>query len=724
MSRLKCPECNVTKPRSQFPETDTGEELVCTQCTNKSTKPAKNHNKGPTHLYAADEGKWIPVLKLGPTQRGVFIKIISTSEHIEVCQPDRLTEFDQALVNQKHLIQFDAGTTTPTINTEAKSKSDETTQQTIIADFAEDNNNDNSKDKIDVNSSTGQFALQLVREILQNQSMNLNNANSLDYTRLMYEDRKIRKFKGKFPTNESEFWIYSNTIHIFKNEHTAIEEARLLDKILRTCSAGIRQQWNDHKNAKYLSMEDDNRTEQEIRDSFNTFDTFESFIIDLLSISPTIHYFKRQISYIRAAYNENPMETHRRIHTYLNQVKVAITKINANSCLTYDVRPIGDQEKKELYERVFIADNNKPAFGNNGPLNNKVKMKMDQFIQRLPGYLLSQFIDELKKVQFQILPASCIDSQVPNKHWTKFRSTCTIFNHKPFNQINQSRKRALEDASNDGRPPAKKTRRSTERCNGGNHCQYYLKTGKCKYQHTMNEIKAMNKKRQQHQSQNSNNSGNNNNNNRKGKTPSFQTKSKRPWSKTTQNGKDSNSAKSGYSKPCKWGTACYLWQQNRCTYYHNTKQMSCGYCQKSGHSTADCRARQRQPPPRGPPPPPQSQYIPRYNPITNPNANTPMPHALAMHTNPAYYPYYPTYPNVPNHPIQQIDESKSSKTINPNHPNALNDKIKSAKSSLRDAKQTQDKLKNELLALQAQKRLTMSPNEYRDFLDDRYPRQY
>ena len=427
-----------------------------------------------------------------------------------------------------------------------------------------------------------------------------------NYTQMIWQDKNIQSFKTKYPTNQNEFWLFLTAMNRFKNENVGIDEERLLQKIILSLKILRRDDWNEYQSDKVLetcrnkgyNAQETLQQTPKIRKSLNTFKEFESYLMDRLRITPSYQYFAQQLSYIRMGYDENPEDTHRRIVSYLYQMKTAITKFNANKTNQYHIRHITDQEQKELYERVFVWNNHSKEYKNDGKLNRKVKLSLSKYWQENRSTMtMKTIINKIKDIHITILPND-MRTSAEGEHWKKFKATCTIFQLKPISKLT-GKKRARDENNDEKENKPKRQKTDISHVNMTKRCKYQFRcrnivNGKCKYRHTAYEMRKASKAKDQ-APQNPN-----------------------PTPTGRQHGGPAGKPKpKNFNRLCKYKDKCRDFKKGTCRYQH---KIQCPICRKYGHKEADCWFKNKKP--NVPNTPTQ------YNPFQNPNPHKPTPHKL------------------------------------------------------------------------------------------------
>ena len=265
-----------------------------------------------------------------------------------------------------------------------------------------------------------------------------------------------------------------------------------------------------------------------------------------------------------------------RIKRYLNQVDMVTKLLNPHQ--DRKIRQLTTLDKFELLERIYITDNNKAEYGNNGKLNQKVVHKLAaKWGSKIKS--MENLEDVLKQIQPEILPELEGDRGVDGKHWRQYRSNVTVFNLKPF-----TAKRSREDKPNNPpNAPDRKRRKiqpSTSQTNKINdtlckykaNCKNFMNTT-CKYRHTITDIQKMVRKKRK---------------DKKLKEDKFTNNRSKPNITTNKYQPQSKSKDVKLQSECKRGQKCKYWQLNKCHYYHNDRKMQCKCCGKYGHPEIKC----------------------------------------------------------------------------------------------------------------------------------------
>ena len=87
-------------------------------------------------------------------------------------------------------------------------------------------------------------------------------------------------------------------------------------------------------------------------------------------------------------------------------------------------------------------------------------------------------------------------------------------------------------------------------------------------------------------------------------------------------GVEKNSQQGSTPPRCKYGNNCWNLQWGACNYAPPRKEVKCGHCGAIGHIEFECNKFKKVKE--------MAKDIPRYNPVVNPNAKTPNPHALMI----------------------------------------------------------------------------------------------
>ena len=115
-------------------------------------------------------------------------------------------------------------------------------------------------------------------------------ANDKQYTQLMCKDSTIQVFKGKFPRNQKQYWIYISLLDLYKDDNPSISEKRLLITIVQTLNVQSKEAWNVYKHDTYQEICDKNGYDKEqqkaqyklIYGKINTFKYYEEFMMKKL----------------------------------------------------------------------------------------------------------------------------------------------------------------------------------------------------------------------------------------------------------------------------------------------------------------------------------------------------------------------------------------------------------------------------------------------------------
>ena len=434
-----------------------------------------------------------------------------------------------------------------------------------------------------------------------------------NFAELLYQETRLSDFKHKFPRTRVGYWGYSFAIEQYRNEHVSVPETRILEQVVNTCSNPIRTAWNTWKEdqAQKLANAADHTGDKELdpnslRQSLCTINNFESFMIHRLRIQPDIIFFNKTLENIQCGRDENPTETHERLQRYLREIKVVKQKLNNNEHVQCNIRKYSDENILELYQRVFIFDNNSAEYNNDGILNGKVKIKLSQYVQNNFGTItLDNFIQYIRKLHTAILPSDCVEVNVEGKYWKRFKYNHSVFQlPTPSNQRSSKRK---NEPTTTGTPRKrfKNNDVKPQTCRGGSSCSWFIKSGRCRFYHTSKEMRMMNKLRKEMTS---------------GVKEKAQTW---PWSKgKDEKGSGKNPQQATPRKRCRYGNNCWKLQRGGCMYEHPKEEVKCGYCDAIGHIQFECRKFKKDKA--------MTRDTPRYNPVANPNAKPPNPHALTI----------------------------------------------------------------------------------------------
>ena len=601
--KIKNPKCRSCKEAAKKAKDDDASKTT----DNESETERDDAAKLPTLMYADHKtGKWLAANLICHNEKNHIIQLVDSLMVIHITQVNRqrLSEFDNTKIDQT----FDYADIINLSDSEEEQIGD--SPQTND-DASPQTNDDELKAQLQqqiekykrvsrhLDSDTTPQQPEknaLLTMLMQQQSppniTSNNKSDSADFLKRMWQDNHTQKWTMKFPRNEREFWAFLAELDRYKNEHNRddIPEKVLTEKILKSVSRGTRQDINQYKNdceAEYKARTDNLIQQKQLLDEFkqfqHTFKFLEAYIIKRLSLRPSIHFFLTQIRYIRTAYNENPEATHRRIVSYLNQIQAAIEIFNETREARSQIRQLSQREKQELYERVFIHENNTKAYNNDGKLNSKVKKRLCSYVETSDGTLtLDDLIEEIKSLPTQILPSSLENKTKTGEHWQKFRVHLTIFQLKPVTQV-AGRKRSRD--SNDQNGPSSKRRRISHiRCRNKKSCKK-LKLGTCNFRHTREELKSI------------------------PKNPDH--------SKPTPRSPNTPNTPKPINKPCKFGDKCRY--KATCRFQHpnnNSKFPICPHCNKRAkHKPDKCWSN-----------PNNKKDKPTYDPNRRPHR--PNPHAL------------------------------------------------------------------------------------------------
>ena len=412
-----------------------------------------------------------------------------------------------------------------------------------------------------------------------------------NFTKMIYSEKLIQPFRGKFPRNEGEFWKYVNAMRRYQAEHNEhnIPEIRLVQKIVQTLPVTIRDEWTKYK-IEVTRINDANAENKPLTaEELNTIERFETFMVRKLRITPSHQYFVQQLGRVRMGYNENPADTHRRIVAYKHQMHTVKTAYNKSKPQRLQIPALTDNEELSLYERVFIYDNEKETLKNDGVLNRKVKKNLSRWWDRNKGAItLSLFIEQIKRAALEILPTNTIKNNVPGEHWHTFNNKLTLFELKDVSKFTgQKRKREKKDKIQSN-PKRQKLDKSKIKCKFGNKCKF-RKSGKCKYYHEAN--KHINPK------------------------PDPKPK---PTPTRRHDATTGPKVSSTYKPPCKFKQLCKLYKKGKCKFYHP----QCNKCGKYGHTMKNCRSGKTRDP-----------TVSKYDPYKQPN-----PHNVESHKSDALKP--------------------------------------------------------------------------------------
>ena len=438
---------------------------------------------------------------------------------------------------------------------------------------------------------------------IRSQQQTTQDESKKNFPELLLQEIQLEPFKTKFPKTHEQYWEYSHALENYKREFLAVPEQRLVQEILKSTSDEVRSSWMQYTEDQYTEIKHNYTEDQlndpdidlQLRQTFVTICNYESFIISRLDFNPDIIYFNKLLLKIYYGRNEMPLWFDQRFQRYWKHISIVRERLNNNPNLTCNLRRYTDQEQLEQYIRVCTHDNNTPDHDNDSVLNQKVKFKISQWLQKQSDITLHNFRLMLQTLHTNILPTGCGDSD--GLSWKRYKFGGTVFQLQSSRNLAINKKRSNPFKTDGSKPKRQRLDEklfNKDRCKGGSNCVYWLKNRKCRYQHTAKEIVIMNKKR------------------------STQSQTPQPWSNKKR------SKQHGKQKPlrpkCKFGAKCTNLPRGSCPYYHAWKNKQCTYCKNYGHFEFQCRRKAKA----------IDTKVQRYDPLVKQNPNPPNPHSLPL----------------------------------------------------------------------------------------------
>ncbi len=405
---------------------------------------------------------------------------------------------------------------------------------------------------------------------------------ALTWGQRQFELTSMVKFSAKFPRNEIEYYRYILALNRYVTDNVGISRLFLFKQFIHSLPQVIRQEWIQYQVDQFNNLIRHDGIERstatysaESENFFLTLQnnrTFVKFIDEVkLNLVPKINYFKNLIGTIYTKYNEAPLDTFRFIQRSLDEINIVI---NTMVKIGYEIRQFQPHEILELYQRVFMEQNCDKAFYNNGALNNKTKLHIAKKIVKLGAPITRLAFEQiLTTAGNEILPPSASNTNKPGGHWELYSNRNSLFNfgYKQFGpKYIKKRGSESQKGKSDSGPKKKKQKQSeqyNQRCTNGFGCGHYIAHKKCRYKHSIPELKFMDKLHKL---------------NAEPKKKGLKSIPKQPQPPKQNHFPPKNQTK------CNKGQSCRFWQQGRCDYKHDNHTMRCRKCNKQGHPQVRC----------------------------------------------------------------------------------------------------------------------------------------
>ena len=448
------------------------------------------------------------------------------------------------------------------------------------------------------------------------------------YAKLLYQNKTIAKFTQKFPKDVGQYcrWSYALNEYKTNNGGSKISSDILFQKVSASLKGPDQTGWFHHRSTKYQEYLKDNNKEddEDAREAFaETFDNITSiqrYAVLRLVRPPSYSWVRSKFDNIRCLKNERPSDTMNRITKYQFQYKKFKEEINPLVEMKLPTR--SPRENVQLLREVFIEKNYSI-----GPLNERARMKICSKWQKLQRDVLKdvnsgedqnklyealvRFIStELDSI---VSPPMDVDNMDEDKRWQTHLGYGSLFDiqtdsDKSTSGRGKKRKRGNDDSSFQ---ESKRYKGDNTPCPYGKKCRDLFSGKGCPLRHSYSDLKAARKSIKANKSK-----------------PSKQDKSgsqpkgfKRKFQFKTNRNKPSSDVDPRWKIPCNRGVKCPYWQNGNCNYHHDPKQMTCGTCNKPGHSSSRCYRN------RGDKS--SSTAVKHYTP-TNPNHDGVQPHKPMM----------------------------------------------------------------------------------------------
>ena len=459
----------------------------------------------------------------------------------------------------------------------------------------------------------------------------VQNTQTNDYTERLFYGSQLGKFTHRFPETEGEFYSWITHLDAFESKHTNLPPDMIFKKVVESLKGQNNVAWRNYRTKKY--REHITSSEQEdtpnarvmyMKQHIDNMQTLQTFAIKEIQVQPDISHFQAKCAEILAKTNEKASDSLAALEQFWFEFEVLRQKINP--CISRKLRAFQVMEKLEAIQRLLITQNNSEIYGNKGVLNAKVKTKLSTKLEKLQqenddpddrtkdAEMYQKVVQYIKEeLTNAILPSLDEVQSEDGKHWVRYNRNSSVFTTAYRNKSKRSKsqsKRERVGAASSPTKRAKYDRADAPKCPEGIHCRWILSRKPCYKRHTRKEMKAMRSKLESAKfvKRVLQDSATSPSDQRPKRDRTDSTRYDRPLKRQRMD-RDIDADKSkGRSSRCKHGQKCTYWQQGKCNFQHQIREMKCAGCGKVGHPVVACRSK------NGPP-----QNTPaRYN-VSNPN---------------------------------------------------------------------------------------------------------
>eukprot|EP01083_Nonionella_stella_P099708 280348_1 len=262
------------------------------------------------------------------------------------------------------------------------------------------------------------------------------NENALQ---IQNENSLISEYNITFPTSSSDVLLHvlQCAEYVTSNE-LSVSHARITQEIISNIPSFYAPHYQSalrtardiklkkHPKSKTLETNpfspETSRTKLLIAKKLQTVQFYSKWILSLFPPSFNLATIHDLFSNIRTRRNEDPLITLHLVQSHFHQVDNIIALLNTNRGEDEQYPTLSNEFKTTTLSRIFISNNYSIDRQNEGKLNRKFKINLQNQIDsmHITATDYNKFSTQIQKQRDTTLPASTIDYDHDNSHWIPY----------------------------------------------------------------------------------------------------------------------------------------------------------------------------------------------------------------------------------------------------------------------------------------------------------------